>query len=334
MKVSRETVLVTGAAGFIGSFVVERLLRAGFTVRSLTRDKQPLIKVGGVIPQQFAGDLTDRESLVEACAGADAIVHAAGLAHVDNSKKDELFKANVVGTRNLLKVAESQRVKRLVYISSSLSSDLGKGGVARTTYGQTKKEAEELLMSSHGAGLIESVILRPVNVYGVGMRGNISTLISLAHRWRIPSLPLLKTHVSLISVEDLSSAVYLSLISENAAGKSYTVTDGRVYNINEIEAEIYRVLGRKFPNLRLPRLLLYTAFIGAEVLNRMFGSLNLNLPSLSGISMRTYQNLTSNSLFDNSEIVRELDFKPELDLYQMLPMIVQSVSESRARQAD
>ena len=62
--------------------------------------------------------------------------------------------------------------------------------------------------------LFEVVIIRPVNVYGIGMKGNIPALIALADRWFLPALPVLNTSVSLISVEDLSRAIYLSINSK------------------------------------------------------------------------------------------------------------------------
>jgi len=334
MNNSGKTVLVTGASGFIGSSVAERFLRAGYKVRSLTRCAQTEKLVTSDSLQQVFGDLTDMESLITACSGIDFVIHAAGLAHVDSSKKDELFNVNVTGTRNLLKAAESQLVKRFVYVSSSLASVVDKNDTTVTAYGHTKRQAENLVMSAHKVGTIEAVIIRPVNVYGVGMKGNIPALISLADRWFLPALPVLKTSVSLISVEDLSKAIDLSINLENAAGKLYTVTDGHSYNINQIEEEIYLILGKKFPSLRLPRLLLYTGFLGVEGINKISNLLNLKFPSLSGIRMRTYRNLISTNSFDNSQIVQDLNFRPEVDLYQMLPRIVHSVIQTKANQAD
>ena len=333
MKHKGKTVLVTGAGGFIGSFVTEHLTRTGYKVRSLTRREQTS-KITGVTPHQVLGNLNDTESLMVACKGVDYVVHAAGLAHADGLKKSELFKANVAGTRNLIRAAQSQRVKRFVYISSSLASDVNQNGTANTAYGQTKLQAEKLAMAAHETGPIEAVIIRPVNVYGIGMKGNIPALIALADRWFLPALPVLNTSVSLISVEDLSRAIYLSINSENAAGKLYTVTDGHSYNINQIEEEIYRILGKKFPFLRLPRLLLYAGFFGVGGINKISSLLNLKFPSLSGIRMRTYRNLISTNLFDNSQIVQDLNFRPEVDLYQMLPRIVHSVIQTRANQSD
>ena len=170
MTPSREIVLVTGASGFIGSYVLERLRSAGHIVRTLTRDKQFTTLSSDELHQRSFGDLRNPESLIKACTDVDVIVHAAGIAHVGNSNKTELFSTNVIGTRDLLKAAEKQRVKRFVHISSSLAMFLDGHGTANTAYGQSKQEAENLVMDSHDAGRVESVVVRPVNVYGVGMK--------------------------------------------------------------------------------------------------------------------------------------------------------------------
>ena len=115
----------------------------------------------------------------------DVIIHLAGLAHDTNVSTEQLYRTNVGLTETVLSAAISQKVKRFVFISSSLVAHVSSNEKHKRNYGQSKLAAEKLVLSANRAGLLEGVILRPVNVYGPGMRGNIATLMTLISKgWR------------------------------------------------------------------------------------------------------------------------------------------------------
>ena len=309
----RRKILITGATGFIGLALCRRLAQEDIDVRVLLRDpaKAALLPLS-LNPETVLGDLHNPQSLLEACEGIDTVLHLAGVAHVNSSSK--LVETNVTGSENLLIAALQQKVRRIVFLSSSLANAAETNSGDITAYGKAKRAAELLMLEAAARGEIETLILRPVNVYGVKMKGNIASMISMIYRGRLPRLPSLSSKISLLGVEDLANAILLAANSDQTA-KTYTVTDGQSYPIAAIEEAIYRCLGKRMPRWRTPAVVLYAAAVLAGSVARLRGR-------ETGISSRTYRNLTSDNLFKNEEICRELGFQPSQDLYQLLPEIV------------
>jgi nucleoside-diphosphate-sugar epimerase len=154
------------------------------------------------------------------------------------------------------------------------------------------------------------------------MRGNIASLISRISRGRMPPLPRLGTLISLIGVDDLCRVIAIAIESTHATGETYILTDGEQYNVSDIESEIYRALGKEVPRWKTPRVLLYLAVAGVGLLNKILSLVGIRLPELRSVSTRTYRNLVTENLFDNSETCRELNFKPTSTFYSSLPGIV------------
>jgi len=175
-------------------------------------------------------------------------------------------------------------------------------------------------------GNIQAVVLRPVNVYGEGMRGSISSLISLISAGLIPRLPPLDTQISLLGVDDLICAIRLVMDSEKANGETYVVTDGNKYSISDIERAIYRVLGRNIPGWALPRMFLYIIMLSAHIMAKILTIFKIRFPLTENLKLRTYHNLVSENLFDNHEICKQLGFKPKSTFYGSLPRIVDALN--------
>ena len=318
--------VVTGAKGFIGSQLCSHLLHSGYFVRALLRSAtdssstrlKNLIAPHSANAELVVADICDAESLTSVFDGIDTVFHLAGVAHVNNVDSEAMRWLNVEGSRNVLRAAVASRVRRLVFVSSSLAQacELDAGDV--TDYGQTKLEAEQLLLAAHRSQDIEVAILRAVNVYGIGMKGNISAMISMIARGQLPPLPRLENRLSLVGVDDLARAAVLAAENMVAGGKIYYVTDGESYLINGIEQAIYQALGRKLPGWKSPRVLLYVASALAGLLGKMTGR-------GSSIGTRTYYNLVRNNCFSNQEISSDLGFVPASNLYDELPVIVAQI---------
>lgn len=326
INTAETRILITGATGFVGSALCRRLLDTDCAIRTLVRSREQIAALPDSLQADAVlGDLQDSESLRAACAGIDTLVHLAAIAHVSASPDRDAAnnRANCEGSEKLLQAALEQGVRRIVFISSSLAqaAELDTGDV--TAYGKGKRATEKLLLAAAERGQIEVLILRPVNVYGVGMKGNIASMISMIRRGRLPRLPRLGSRISLVGVDDLAGAIELALRAQTS-GKIYTVTDGQIYGVNEIEAAIYEALGRRMPRLRTPAVVLYAASLLAAAVARMRGR-------ESGISGRTYRNLTTDNLFTNDELRADLGFQPTQTLYQVLPEIVRDIAANDAR---
>ena len=276
----------------------------------------------------------------------DTVIHLAGVAHVGQAQAQQARAVNLDATLELLNAAISAGVRRFVYLSSTLAAAAEQGRGDITHYGRDKLAVEQALLSAATESKIEVVILRSVNIYGVGMRGNIAAMIRLMRTGRLPRLPVLNTKISLVSVIDVATALVTaasadldcdpnpessgSATSNTAAntkpkqqGKPavrVTLTDGVDYSLNAIQDAIYATIERHPSRLRLPGVLLFAAASAAELLSY------LGL-SRSGISRRTYRQLTRDNLFDNTEARRALGFVPTTTFFETLPSIAAASRE-------
>ncbi|MGB4246731.1 MAG: NAD-dependent epimerase/dehydratase family protein, partial [Pseudohongiellaceae bacterium] len=235
-----KTALVTGASGFIGRALVQRLLDRQCIVHVLSR--RPFAEGPDASDcRQFIGDIRDVEILQQACAGVDVVFHLAAYAHVSQHDNAQLHAINVDGTRAVLAAAKAGGVRRIVFFSSSLAAE---NNTTLTSYGRVKRDAELLLLAAASTGEIEVCCLRPVNVYGPGMKGNLLTLIRLIRKGVFPPLPVPSATLSLVGHRDLCEAALLAAASPRANGQIYTVTDGRTYTMKGIELTVRKALGK------------------------------------------------------------------------------------------
>ena len=309
--------LITGSSGFVGRALLARL--ATFNQRPpLLRLLERRPTEPPTVFQSCAGDLGDPQSLRRACEGIDTVIHLAGIAHVGSAASAEARAINLDGSLSLLRMAIDAGVRRFVFLSSTLSSDQS------IQYGRDKHAVEEALLASAAAGSIEVVILRAVNIYGVGMRGNIAAMIRLISSGVLPRLPKLTNRLSLVGVDDVVSALLLAATLDSPADPSalmaklairVTLTDGCTYEINAIEKSIYDAVERSPSHWRLPVVLLFASSAMAELLEklRIFRS---------GIGLRTYRNLTRDNLFDNHSAKAELGFEPSTTFFAQIDKLV------------
>lgn len=309
--------LITGSSGFVGRALLARL--ATFNQRPpLLRLLERRPTEPPAVFQSCAGDLGDPQSLRRACEGIDTVIHLAGIAHVGSAASAEARAINLDGSLSLLRMAIDAGVKRFVFLSSTLSSDQS------IQYGRDKHAVEEALLAAAAAGSIEVVILRAVNIYGVGMRGNIAAMIRLISSGVLPRLPKLTNRLSLVGVDDVVSALLLAATLDSPSDPSVlmaklairvTLTDGCTYEINAIEKSIYDAVERSPSHWRLPVVLLFAASAMAELLEklRIFRS---------GIGLRAYRNLTRDNLFDNHSATAELGFEPSTTFFAQIDTLV------------
>ena len=170
-------VLVTGGAGYIGAHVAAELLNEGYSVRIYDDFSNGLHRrVDGKFRDIVEGDILDREKLIRAMQGVDAVIHLAAKKAVEESVKNPLkyYENNVGGTLNLLAAMSVKGVKKIVFSSSAaVYSPNDKDAIEETDptvplspYGATKLLSEELISSVGGAEKISHISLRYFNVVG------------------------------------------------------------------------------------------------------------------------------------------------------------------------
>jgi nucleoside-diphosphate-sugar epimerase len=243
-------VLVTGATGFVGRAVVATLAADGDEVRAAVRHMQePPFPPGITIARH--GDLAEPVDWAPLLAGIDAVVHLAGIAHAGPGVAEERYDlVNHRATAALAEAARASGVARLVFISSIRAQTgpaadhvVSERDEPRPTdpYGRSKLAAERAVARSG----VPFTILRPVLVYGPGVKGNLRALMRLA-ALPVP-LPFgaLSGRRSLVSLANLAAAIAFVLRHDACAGETYVVADPAPLTLAEIVAALRHGIGRK-----------------------------------------------------------------------------------------
>jgi nucleoside-diphosphate-sugar epimerase len=249
-------VLITGASGFIGRKTVTTLARQGFHVRAAAREPSTIIAASEV-ERVAMPDLAQPADWSPLLDGVTHVVHLAGLAHAPGVLPDDVYaRINAEAVGDLAAQARG-KVERLVFMSSvraqaGLSADrvLSEQDAPEPTdaYGRTKLEAERRLAAS-GIGY---TVLRPVVVYGKGVKGNIASLATIA-KTPMP-LPFggLDNRRSLLALNNLVSAIAHVLDADAAAGETFLVADAEPITVADLVAAMRKGLGRAPQLVRVP----------------------------------------------------------------------------------
>jgi dTDP-glucose 4,6-dehydratase len=260
-------VLVTGAAGFIGSHLAESLARAGAEVRAFVRynsrnDYGWLEQLdGGLIDEIeiFRGDLANPEAALNAAHGCDTIFHLGALIPIPYSYRHprEFVAANVVGTLNVLEACRRESVRRLVHTSTSevygtavrVPIDEEHPLNAQSPYAATKIGADQIALSFWRSFETPVVVARPFNTFGPrqSARAVIPTLITQALGREQVELGSTHPTRDFLYVEDLVRGFERCAEAEGVEGEVINLGSGAEISIAELAAQVFRLVGRDLP---------------------------------------------------------------------------------------
>lgn len=310
-----KVALVTGSTGFIGGFLVHQLHANGYAVRVFSRRCFQEHNECGVSREDwFTGDLADEKALMLATRGVDAVFHLAGITHDAGGNSKQIFDINLAGTRKIYTACVLNKVSHFLFMSSMVASDSVTSAYARS------KLAAERFLTSQGSDEVgpRVTVLRPANVYGAGMRGNISTFVSLIRRRLLPALPEFAASFPLVSAQDLARVAVDAVQAMPRAQRVtvYTVAEMERYTANRIESAVYQSLARNKPGWRLPR----SVFYFAAMLAGIGGALGL---IRTGISLQLYRNLTESRETIGPDGYSEYKFSPSTTLESEMPKIIE-----------
>ena len=236
-----ELVALTGATGFVGQTVLDRLRLRGHEVRALTRRAQP--RREGV--EWVQGDLADGEALAALATGASVVIHIAGVVNAPDAAGFEA--GNVAGTLAVIEAATRAGVPRFIHVSS-----LSARHPELSDYGASKARAERVVMASG----LDWTIVRPPAIYGP-RDTEMFELFKFAGKGIVPLPP--QGHLSVIHVDDLARLL-LALIpgGEEVTQQVFEPDDGRPggWKHSEFARALGWALGRRIVPLHMPPWLL------------------------------------------------------------------------------
>lgn len=256
--------LVTGAAGFIGSHLVEELVRRGYKVRAFVRynSRSQWGWLEG-LPcltdiEICAGDIRDYDSVGDAVRGVDIIFHLAALIGIPYSYVSPLayIKTNVEGTYNILQAAREEGVKRVVHTSTSevygtaryVPIDEEHPLQAQSPYAASKIAADQMALSYYRSFGLPVVVVRPFNTFGPrqSARAVIPTIITqlLAGSGAIRLGNLSPTR-DFNYVHDTVTGMIAVGLSEKTVGQVVNIGSGRETSIKDLVEQIGRIMGKE-----------------------------------------------------------------------------------------
>ena len=286
-------VILTGASGFVGRAVLDVLVRsAGIQVMVALR--KPLQSLPSGVQMYQITDLADDQGSRLNDYEPDVVVHCAARVHVMNDTTAdplaEFRRVNVDGTLALARAARAAGAKRFVFISSIKVNGEGTlpGAPYRADdiprpsdpYGISKLEAERALLTLSQETGMEIVIIRPVLVYGPGVKANFLNMM----RWLQRGIPLpfgaIKNRRSMVALENLVDLIVTCINHPAAANQVFLVSDGEDLSTTELLRRMGRALGRPARLLPMPAWLLQGAAraLGKRALSqRLCGSLQVDI---------------------------------------------------------
>jgi dihydroflavonol-4-reductase len=259
-------ILVTGATGLIGSFIVKELVKNGDQVRIIKREKSDLSLISELLPlvEVFEGDILDISSLNQAFQNVDTVIHAAGYISFNNREYKKLHLVNVEGTANLINASLSFPIKHFIHLSSvaAIGKKKGESEIFEdlkwddnnvSSYAKSKYYGELEVWRGASEGLKVN-ILNPSVVLGPGSWKNGSTQI-FKYIWdRKPFYT--NGNVNYVDVRDVSAAV-VNLLN-NGSNNERFILNGGTTSFKNLFTKIAGAFNKPTPSIRISRNTLFS----------------------------------------------------------------------------
>lgn len=287
-----QSIFLTGATGFVGGAILKRLVAEKYTVVAALRNGPQLLEDNVKIVHVESFD--DATSWKDSLDGVDVVIHAAARVHVMNDVEADPLGAfrrvNVEGTLNLARHALKAGVRRFVFISSiKVNGEGTPAGIAYSPqdvpapadpYGVSKMEAERGLRELAAESGMEVVVIRPVLVYGPGVKANFRSMMN----WLDKGIPLpfgsIHNKRSLVALDNLVDLIITCISHPAAANQTFLVSDGDDLSTTQLLRKMASALDRPARLLPIPA----RALSGAAILlgkkslsNRLCGSLQVDI---------------------------------------------------------
>ncbi len=307
-------VLITGASGFLGRTLAEKLAARNYTVRGLVRKTSRVQALQQLGIELCYGDLVDRDSLIAACRGADVVFHTAAEAGHWGPRR-AFTTVNVQGTHNLMEAVAAARVSRLIHFSSATVYGWQLGRLTEQTprqsmgdwYADSKIAAEELVLAAAERFGFALTVLRPGEVYGPYDQKWLPMLAENVRKGRMRVIGPGKTLVPAVYGEDVAELAIRAAESRAAVGEILNVGSGEKVTWEQFLSTLAAYLGTTLPRGRLPVALLYPAAAVLETLWKLARA--KNPPPIIRFSLLLY---AADRWLDSTKATQLLGYRPKV----------------------
>ena len=318
-------ILVTGATGFLGKYVIDELLAHDYTIVAFGRNEMIGKTLENERVQFVKGDLSSIEELRQAFQSVDAVVHAGALSTAWGPWK-AFYQANVVGTQNILELCREYAVKRLVYVSSPSIYTAGKDQLNIMESDAPKenhlnnyirsKLASEKLFSDYPD--VPSIILRPRGLFGVGDTSILPRVLRLSRKIGIPLIRGGEQLMDMTCVENVALAIRLALEAKEAHGQVYNITNGEPKTFKYLIETTLKGLGEPIRYRKLPAGLVAGVAYSLEGVYRFF-----QLKAEPPLTRYTYYLLRYSQTLDIQKAQTDLGYYPKMTIEEGIDNYVQ-----------
>ena len=315
-----ETILVTGATGFLGKYVIKESEKENVKIIAIGRRENIGNSLKSDKTEFYKIDFSNIEELEKLFKSykIDKVIHAGALSSAWG-KWEDFYNSNVLGTENIAKMCLKYNIKRLVYISSpsvytekkdrlNIKEDEVDETNELNYYIKTKIMSEKLLQDYIEKGLY-TVILRPRGLIGIGDPSLIPRLLNANSKIGIPIFNEGKNLVDITCVENVAYACVLALNAENIKGEVFNITNGEQAKFKDILENFLYAIDEKPKYLKLPFGLLYGV---ACITEKIFKTFNIEKePTLTRYTVCT---LGFSQTLNIEKAKEKLGYKPKITL--------------------
>lgn len=296
-------ILITGATGFLGNYLVNEYLSEGYEVRVLMRNPEQRSFPWKDMVDIAEGDILDVMALDKAMSGVEYVVHAAAMVSFWRKQRDQLMKTNVEGTANVVNLCLEHKIAKLVHVSSIATMGLTSDGTLITedtpwksefissNYAKSKRKAEMEIHRGIAEGL-NAVMVNPGVILGAGdwTKGT-AKMFSVVNRG-LRFYP--DGGSGMVAAKDVAKACRLVMENDTENGERYLLV-GENMTFGEIFTEIAISLGKTPPRWKLPGWLSLAAGRASEAISRLSGTEPI-------VSLESMRSSLKRRRFDGSKI--------------------------------
>lgn len=311
------TYLVTGAAGLLGSHVIDLLVEQGHRPRALVRPGEDARELEEAGAEVLFGDVCDRDAVRAAVRDVEYVIHCAAKTGPWGSEADYV-NTNVRALEDLVRASASAGVSRFVHVSSitvhgnDVKGDADESSpltVERNPYSRSKVAGERLIEGMVRNDGSPVTIVRPGWIYGPRDNASFARFAAMVQQGRMTLMGSGDNNIPLVYVRDAARGLLLAATSTAANGRSYLLVNDQRVTQNQFFQLIARELGVKPPSRRVPYRLALALAAAAEWQAKVRRSRSAPPVTRYGVQL-----LGGENRFSVERARRELDFRPEIDV--------------------